>query len=185
MSSANPLSPLVWVDLEMTDLDPVNGRIVEIATIITTNDLVVVAEGPDLVIHQPESVLKSMSSWCKEHFGDSGLTQEIRESKISLKEAEEKTLAFLKKHCLPQSALLAGSSVYVDREFMSVQMPSIIDFLHYRIIDVNTIKELSHRWYPGTPDYPKVEPHRAKNDVYEAIDELKYYRKNLFKPKYK
>ena len=185
MSSASPMSPLVWVDWEMTDLDPVNGRIVEIATIITNNDLVVIAEGPDLVIHQPDSILDNMNNWCKEHFGDSGLTQEVRNSEISLKEAEEKTLDFLKKHCVPQSALLAGSSVYIDREFMSIHMPSIISLLHYRIIDVNTIKELSHRWYPELPDYPKVEPHRAKNDVYEAIDELKYYRKNLFKPKAK
>lgn len=183
MSSANPSSLLVWVDLEMTDLDPVNGHIVEIATVITKNDLSVIAEGPDLVIHQPESVINNMSTWCKEHFSESGLIEEIRSSKVSLKQAEEKTLNFLKKHSISQTALLAGSSVYIDREFMSIHMPSIINFLHYRIIDVNTIKELCHRWYPLVEDYPKIEPHRAKNDVYESIAELKYYRKAIFKSK--
>lgn len=183
MTSSPPNSLLVWIDLEMTDLDPHKSSIVEIATILTDNNLEIVAEGPDLVIHQPDEVLVGMSSWCKEHFGASGLTQEIKDSKVSLISAEEETLRFIKKYCLENTAILVGSSVYIDREFLSVHMPTLLKYLHYRIIDVSTIKELSHRWYPIMPDYPKIEPHRAKKDIYESISELKYYRRSLFKSK--
>ncbi len=183
MSSADPKSLFIWIDLEMTDLNPLTSQIVEISTIITDNNLNVIAEGPDLVIHQEEKVIEGMSQWCKEHFSESGLIEEIRASKTSLKEAEEKTLEFIKKYCLTQTGLLAGSSVYIDRELLSIHMPSIISYLHYRIIDVNTIKELCHRWYPLVPDYPKIEPHRSKKDVFESIAELKYYRRAIFKSK--
>lgn len=174
-------SPLFWVDLEMTDLDPVNGKIVEIASVITDNGLNVIDIGPHLVIHQSDATLKEMNFWCQEHFTDSGLLNEIKNSTVTLKEAEEKTLRFLKKHALPHTALLAGNSVHVDREFLRLKMPSITDYLHYRIIDVSTVKELTRRWYPKEPSFIKVEPHRAKDDIHESISELKYYRQTFFK----
>lgn len=181
MSSTAPLSPLIWLDLEFTDLDVNKGSIVEIATVVTDADLKVLGIGPDLVIHQPEAVLQSMVKWNQEHFGESGLLAEIRQSKITIEEAENQTLDFLKKFCAPHTALLAGSSIYMDREFLRIYMPRLYDFVHYRIVDTNTIKELMHRWYPNLPDYPKVEPHRAKGDILESIDELKYYQTRIFK----
>ena len=174
-------SPLFWIDLEMTDLDPDKGKIVEIASVITDNGLKVIDIGPRFVIHQSEATLKNMNMWCQEHFTDSGLLDEIKNSTVSLKEAEEETLKFLKKHALPQAALLAGNSVHVDREFLRLQMPSISNYLHYRIIDVSTIKELARRWYPTAPGFIKTEPHRALDDIYESISELKYYRQTFFK----
>ncbi|KKS93020.1 MAG: Oligoribonuclease [Candidatus Collierbacteria bacterium GW2011_GWC2_43_12] len=181
MSSTIPQSPMVWLDLEFTDLDPNKGTIVEIATVITDGDLNILATGPDIVIHQSEDILRNMVKWNQEHFGESGLTEEIRLSMVGLSQAEEETISFLKKYCTPHTALLAGSSVYMDREFLRVYMPRLYDFVHYRIIDTNTLKELMHRWYPHIPDYPKMEPHRAKGDILESIDELKYYQSQIFK----
>jgi len=172
---------LIWLDLEMTGLEPEKDKIVEIATVITDADLNVIAEGPDLVIHQPPTIINNMCDWCQEHFAESGLLNRIHESDISLSEAEEKTLAFLRKYSPPKTALLAGNSVHVDREFLRVQMPKLAIFFHYRIIDVSTIKELAGRWYPRVPAFPKVEPHRAHDDILESIDELKYYRDAVFK----
>ncbi len=181
MSSTTLTSPLIWLDLEFTDLDVKKGVIVEIATVVTDGNLNIIGTGPDIVINQPESILTKMVKWNQEHFGESGLLQEIRNSKVTTAEAEEETLNFLKKHCAPHTALLAGSSVYMDREFLRLYMPRLYDFVHYRIIDTNTLKELMHRWYPSIPNYPKVEPHRAKGDILESIDELKYYQSHLFK----
>ncbi len=172
---------LVWLDLEMTGLDPQKDKIVEISTIITDAHLKILAEGPDLVIHQPASVTDNMNDWCKEHFSQSGLLDGIKKSKLSLKEAEEKTIHFIKKHCAEKTALLAGNSVHIDREFLHYQMPKFFDYLHYRIVDVSTIKELALRWYPKLDRYPKVEPHRAAGDILESINELKYYQAKIFK----
>lgn len=172
---------LIWLDLEMSGLDPHQDNIVEIATIITDANLKIIAEGPDLVIHQTEDELKNMSHWSREHFTESGLLTSIKLSKISTADAEAQTLDFIKKHCSPQTALLAGSSVHIDRWFLAEHMPKIFNYVHYRIIDVSTIKELSLRWYPNLSVFPKVEPHRAKGDILESINELKYYQTNLFK----
>jgi oligoribonuclease len=172
---------LVWLDLEMTGLDPKKDKIVEIATIITDANLNVLAEGPDLVIHQSARVTDNMNDWCKEHFTESGLLESIKKSKISLKQAEEKTLEFVKKHCTEKAALLSGNSVHIDREFLHYQMPTFFDYLHYRIIDVSTLKELALRWFPRIDKYPKVEPHRAAGDILESINELKYYQAKIFK----
>ena len=179
MSSTN--GKLVWVDLEMTGLNSEKDKIVEIATLITNANLDVLAEGPDLVIYQPPIVIDNMNDWCQEHFAQSGLLNSIHDSKISLAEAEEQTLNFLKTHCPPKTALFAGNSVHIDYEFIRFQMPKLADFMHYRIIDVSTIKELALRWYPQTSAFIKVEPHRAHDDILESIDELKYYRAQIFK----
>lgn len=179
MSTTN--GKLIWLDLEMTGLDPQKDKIVEIATIITDANLNVLAEGPNLVIYQPPEVTNNMNDWCQEHFAESGLLNAIHDSKISLAEAEEQTLNFLIKHCPPKTALFAGNSVHIDREFARVHMPKLVDFMHYRIIEVTTIKELALRWYPNTPPFVKTEPHRAHDDILESIDELKYYQARIFK----
>lgn len=172
---------LIWIDLEMTGLDPDKDQIVEIATIITDANLAVLAEGPDLVINQPPMVLNNMIAWNQEHFAQSGLLNEIHDSKISLAEAEEQTLNFLKQHTPSNIALLAGNSVHIDREFTRIHMPRLAAYVHYRIIDVTTIKELALRWYPNIPPYHKEETHRAHDDILESIDELKYYQDRIFK----
>ena len=180
MSKPNTF-PLLWLDLEFTDLDVKRGKIVEISSVITDANLKIKAVGPSLVIHQSEAVLESMVRWNQKHFTDSGLMEEIKNSKITLKKAYEETLKFIKKHCAFESVLLAGSSVYIDREFLGEYMPEIYSYLHHRIVDTNTLKELMHRWYPNIPDYPKTLAHRADKDVLESIDELKYYKDVLFK----
>jgi len=172
---------LIWIDLEMTGLDPKKDSIVEIATIITDGNLNIIAEGPDLVIHQNETVLENMTDWCKEHFAESGLLEAIKKSQVSLEEAEDQTLRFIMKHCSSKTALLAGNSVHIDREFLSTYMPKIINFTHYRVIDVTTIKELALRWYPNLPTFHKIEPHRSHDDLVESINELKYYKEKAFK----
>jgi oligoribonuclease len=182
MSSASPSAPLIWIDLEYTDLNVKKGAIVEIATVITNGELEILGQGPDLVINQPQALLSKMVHWNQEHFSESGLMEEIITSKISLAQAEEETLKFIKKYCSSQSCLLAGASVYIDRDFLREYMPKIYNFVHYRLIDTNTIKELMHRWYPNVPDYPNQNAHRAGTDILESIAELKYYREHLFKP---
>lgn len=173
---------LVWLDLEMTDLDPVSGKIVEIASVITDPHLHIIAKGPSLVIHQPLETLQKMLTWNQEHFRDSGLFDEIVSTKTTLAEAESATLKFISQYFEPQTAVLAGNSVYVDREFISIHMPKLSSYLHYRIVDVNTVRELALRWFPNLTKFPKREAHRAMSDSLESIDELKYYQTNIFKP---
>lgn len=172
---------MVWVDLEMTGLNPDVSVIVEIATIVTESDLSVVAEGPNLVIHQPDEVLASMSDFVRELHTRSGLLERIRASDVSLADAARETGAFLAKHCSKGTAPLCGNSVWKDRAFLERYMPSVIELLHYRIVDVSTIKELAKRWYPGSLVAPKKkELHRALDDIRESIEELRWYRANLF-----
>lgn len=172
---------MVWVDLEMTGLDPATSTIVEIATIVTESDLSIVAEGPDLIIHQPEQILAQMNDFVREMHTRSGLLERIRASSTSLDEAAAQTLAFLSEHCAPGSAPLCGNSVWKDRSFLERYMPELIRFLHYRIVDVSSIKELARRWYPAEMQAPKKkETHRALLDVRESIEELLFYRKTLF-----
>jgi oligoribonuclease len=172
----------VWVDLEMTGLDPEVEKIVEIATIITESDLTVVAEGPNLVIHQPDEILAQMSPVVVEMHGSSGLTQRIRESKLSMAEAEAQTIAFVREHVTDGTGLLAGNSVWKDRQFIEKQMSGLAGILHYRIIDVSTIKELVRRWYPKGPRAPgKKEAHRALDDIRESLVELAFYREHFLK----
>jgi len=174
---------LIWLDLEMTGLDPERERIIEIAGLVTDGQLNVVAEGPELVVHQPEALLAAMDDWNREHHGASGLTERVRASEVSEAQAEARMLAFLEEHCEKGVAPLAGNSVHQDRRFLRRYMPRIDDFLHYRIVDVSTLKELVRRWYPevdaGAP--PKKESHRAMDDIRESLEELRYYRAKAFR----
>ncbi len=173
---------LVWIDLEMTGLNPQTDEIVEIATVITDSNLNTIAKGPHLVIHQSEQVLANMNPWVKEQHAKTGLTDASRASNISIQEAEQQTLAFIKQYCNKEMALLAGNSVWQDRAFMVKFMPDIIDYLHYRLLDVTAIKEVVLRWYPDDERavFEKKEAHRAQDDIYESIEELKHYRKYFF-----
>ena len=174
---------LVWIDLEMTGLDVEECRIIEIATIITNSELEILAEGPELVIHQPEEVLAAMDEWNTKHHGASGLTAAVKKSEISLEEAEEATLAFIREHCQENTAPLCGNSIWQDRRFLARYMPRLEEYLHYRIIDVSSVKEVVRRWYPTYVRPPqKGQSHRALDDIRESIEELKYYRANVFAP---
>ena len=174
---------LVWMDLEMTGLDPSEHRIIEIATLITDGRLEVVAEGPDLVVHQPESVLAGMNEWSQQHHAASGLLARARESEIDERAAELATLTFIQSHCAPGAAPLAGNSIHVDRFFLRHQMPELERYLHYRNIDVTTVKELARRWYPQIfASVPKKsDSHRALDDIRESIAELRFYREHVFR----
>jgi len=178
------LGVLVWMDLEMTGLDPATEVIVEIATLITDDDLNVVAEGPDLVINQPESVLTAMQPVVVEMHTTSGLLAAIRASHVTLEQAGKTTLDFIKQHVTePRTIPLCGNSIGTDRRFLAKYLPEIENYLHYRSVDVSTIKELMKRWYPGVEITrpAKSGAHRALDDVRESIRELKFYRENVFK----
>jgi oligoribonuclease len=176
-----PPPPLIWIDMEMSGLYPATCRILEIATIVTDGDLNVVAEGPDLVVHQPDAVLEAMDEWNREHHGASGLTEAVRKSAVSVAEAERKTLDFLKPHCKPGESPLCGNSVGQDRLFLARYMPELEAFLNYRIVDVSSIKEVALRWYPALKIPPKREAHRALEDIRESIEELRFYRERVFR----
>ncbi len=176
---------LVWMDLEMTGLDTERHVIVEIATLVTDDDLVVIAEGPDLVIHQPEEALAAMDPVVVEMHTGSGLLEQIRASTITLEEAGETTLAFLREHVPdPGSTPLCGNSIGTDRRFLVKYLPAIEDHLHYRSVDVSTIKELARRWYPEVlaAQPRKATAHRALDDIRESVSELRFYRERLFLP---
>ncbi len=169
----------------MTGLDPARNVIVEIATIITDDELLVVAEGPDLVIHQPEEALAAMVDVVREMHAKSGLTEAIRESSVSLEAAGAATLAFIKEHVPePRTVPLCGNSIGTDRRFLAAYLNDIEEYLHYRSVDVSTLKELAKRWYPSIlTDQPRKETaHRALDDIRESIEELRFYRERLFLP---
>lgn len=164
----------------MSGLDPDTCQILEIATIVTDDALQVVAEGPDIVIHQPDEVLDAMDEWCTKHHGESGLTDAVKASSIPLAEAEKQTLAFLEKHTKAGASPLCGNSVWQDRRFIARYMPALDAYLHYRLVDVSTLKELARRWNPGVKAPLKSEAHRALDDIRESIGELQFYREHLF-----
>lgn len=175
---------LVWLDMEMTGLDPVRERIIEVATILTDGQLVEIGPGPDLVIHQPDEVLAAMDDWNKKHHGGSGLTDRVRASAVTEGDAEAQTLEFINKHVgAKERPVLAGNSIHQDRRFIRRYMPALDARLHYRMVDVSTIKELARRWYPQvvTKQPPKNESHRALDDIRESIEELRFYRANIFR----
>lgn len=174
---------LVWVYLEMTGLDPDTCHILEMACLITDEDLNIVAEGPNIIIKQSDEILKNMNDWCKKHHGESGLTEQVRASDTNLQKAEFEMLGFVRQHTAPGYCPLAGNSVHVDKVFLQKYMPLFMHHLHYRIVDVSTLKELCRRWYPE--DYSnspqKMAAHRAMDDIRESVKELRYYRKSIFK----
>jgi oligoribonuclease len=173
----------VWLDLEMTGLDPAKNVIVEIATIVTDAQLEVVAEGPNLVIHQPEEALAGMEPVVVEMHTKSGLIHRIRESQTSVAEAQARTLEFVKQHCAAKTSPLCGNSIHKDRQFIERYMPALDAHLHYRNVDVSTVKELVRRWYGDrVPKLEKGETHRALDDIRESIAELRYYRQRVFVP---
>ncbi|MCA9705877.1 MAG: oligoribonuclease [Myxococcales bacterium] len=175
-------APLVWIDMEMTGLDPEACHVLEIATVVTDAELRVLAEGPEFIVHQPDAVLEAMSPWCIEHHGLSGLTEAVRASTVSLGQAEAETLAFIEQHTQAGLSPLCGNSVDLDRRFLQRHMPAVDAFLHWQIIDVTTIKELARRWYPDAQAPPKAGSHRARGDILESIAELRFYRDHLFLP---
>jgi len=176
---------LCWIDLEMTGLDPQQNVIVEIATLITDAQLEVVAEGPEIIIRADESHLSRMIPIVRDMHKKSGLTERIRQSSTSLADAERETLAFLKEHLVPGKAPLCGNSIWCDRMFLKLQMPSIDAHLHYRTIDVSSFKECATRWnvssISGAPR--KGDRHRALGDIQESIAELKHYKEKWLAPK--
>jgi len=178
---------LVWIDLEMTGLNPEQDVIIEIATIITDSELNVVVEGPTIVIHQSEINLSAMNTIVRQMHKKNGLLDEVRISTIPLEEAETLTYECIQRYCYPNSALLAGNSVWMDKMFLRRYMPRIFNFLYYRIIDVSTVRELITRWYPNNPniEFAKKDTHRAVGDIRESIAELRHYRSYFFIPQMK
>lgn len=174
---------LVWMDLEMTGLDPVRNVIVEIATIVTDDELNIVAEGPDLVINQPEEALAIMEQVVVDMHTRSGLLTAIRESTVTLEEAGRQTLEFIKAWCPEARKVpLCGNSIGMDRRFLAAYLPDIENWLHYRSVDVSSVKELVKRWYPNLEASrpPKQGAHRALDDIRASVEELHFYRNRVF-----
>lgn len=173
---------LVWIDLEMTGLNPDADRIIEIATIVTDAQLNVLAEGPVIAIHQPDAVLAGMDDWNRRTHGESGLTDRVRNSQFSALDAEASTLEFLLRYAEPGVSPMCGNSICQDRRFLAREMPALERFFHYRILDVSTLKELARRWAPEVlAGLQKSSKHLALEDIRESIEELRYYRHQMFK----
>jgi oligoribonuclease len=177
---------LVWLDMEMTGLDPERERIIELAVILTDGQLAEIAVGPELVVRQSDEILAAMDDWNKSHHGASGLVERVRASTISDADAETAVLAFLDAHVpAKERPVLAGNSIHQDRRFVRRYMPALDKRLHYRMVDVSTVKELARRWYPDRVVKlpPKKDTHRAQGDIRESIDELRWYREHVFAPR--
>ncbi len=172
---------LVWIDLEMTGLDVTKESIIEIATVVTDGELNIIAQGPNLAINVEESLLAGMDEWNTSHHTSSGLVERVRQEGVSIEEAEERTLQFLQEWVPEGRAPLCGNSVWNDKKFMEKEMPKLVEHLHYRMIDVSTVKELARRWYPEVGRYEKKGAHLALDDILESIEELRYFRSKVFK----
>ncbi len=174
-------SPLVWIDLEMTGLEPDRHVIVEIASIVTDAQLNVIEEGPDMAIRHPPEILSQMEPWSLRHHTESGLLKRMEASPYTCANAEKETLRFLSGHCKNGDSPLCGNSIGQDRRFLAKHMPTLEKFFHYRNIDVSSIKELVKRWYPSLPPFRKNKAHLALSDILESLNELKYYRATVFR----
>jgi len=173
---------LIWIDLEMTGLDPDSDRIIEIATVITEADLSIVAEGPVFAIHQSDEILAAMDHWNTEHHGASGLTERVRRSKIAEAEAETRTLEFLSAYIDGGVSPICGNSICQDRRFLARHMPKLERYFHYRNLDVSTLKELARRWHPAVEaGVSKESKHLAMSDIHDSIAELAHYREHFLK----
>lgn len=173
---------LIWIDLEMTGLEPQQDQIIEIATVVTDNELEILAQGPVIAIHQPISVMNEMDKWNTQHHGDSGLSARVAASSSSLRDAEIETLDFLRGYVKEGKSPMCGNSICQDRRFMARLMPELEAFFHYRNLDVSTLKELANRWNPESMEgFIKKSAHLALDDILESIDELKHYREHFLK----
>lgn len=173
---------LIWIDLEMTGLDPAQDRIIEIATLVTNSQLETLATGPVIAIHQPNAILAGMDDWNQTHHGASGLLERVRASRVTEAEAEAATLAFLADYVPARASPLCGNSICQDRRFMARLMPRLEAYFHYRNLDVSTLKILAQRWAPAIADsFKKESRHLALDDIRESIDELRHYRAHLLR----
>lgn len=172
---------MLWVDLEMTGLDPKVDSIIEIASLVTDDQLNIIEEGPELVVHLPSERFQKMDQWNQEHHTKSGLWEKVLSSNMTLAEAEERTLDFARRHFGPNQAQLAGNSIWQDRRFITEQMVKFDQYLHYRMIDVSTVKLLCKKWFPQH-GFRKRNSHRALEDIKESVNELKFYREMIFVP---
>ncbi|TLF47763.1 oligoribonuclease [Halomonas urmiana] len=173
---------LIWIDLEMTGLDPNRERIIEIATLVTDADLNTVAEGPVIAVHQPDALLDAMDEWNTRTHGASGLVQRVKESRVDTAEAERRTLEFLAAQVEAGASPMCGNSIHQDRRFLEREMPELLAFFHYRNLDVSTLKEIAKRWNPGAlAGFQKRNVHLAMDDIRESIAELAHYRETFLR----
>ncbi len=174
---------LLWIDLEMTGLDPTDNVILEVAALATDRDLNILDEGLDFAVYRDEDVLARMEEWSQKTHTASGLVERVRQSEVSIEEAERRVLEFIRQWAPPETAPLCGNSIAHDRRFLRREMPSVDAYLSYRLVDVSSIKELVRRWYPEAKQAPpKKETHRALEDIRESIEELRWYREHIFLP---
>jgi len=173
---------LIWIDLEMTGLNPDEDRILEIASVITDAELNILADGPVFAIHQAQTVLDGMNHWCTEQHGKSGLTERVQQSNVSEAKAEIETLAFIRRYVPEKSSPICGNTIYQDRRFLLKFMPTLENYFHYRQLDVSTLKILAQKWAPEIiKGFKKESTHTALQDIYDSIEELRYYRSNFLK----
>ena len=179
---AQDIANLIWIDLEMTGLDPDTDLIIEIATVITDKDLNILAQGPVIAVHQSDAALAAMDEWNQSHHGQSGLIKRVQSSVINAAEAERLTIEFLKDWVPANTSPICGNSIGQDRRFLYRYMPQLEAYFHYRNIDVSTLKELAARWAPAVKDgFNKESTHQALDDILESIEELQYYREHFIK----